>query len=91
MKPAKEQNTTGLHTKYYIQKIGHCPSRDYPGEYVTILTQVDPEAEYFVLRLDGKGEYNHVEAGRKAIITYAESIKEYLPHLVEDLIERYGK
>jgi hypothetical protein len=50
---------------------------------------MDIDAEYFVLRLDDKGEKNHVNACRKAILIYANEIKEYLPELSKELIEKY--
>ena len=52
---------------------------------------VNPNTEYFVLRLDKEGDKKHVEACRKAILIYAEEIKDYLPELSQDLIEKYEK
>lgn len=52
--------------------------------------KVDPEAEYFVLRLDfGGKDPLHVIACRKAIHTYANEIESYLPELAVDLRKRY--
>lgn len=73
-----QQNPNGFHQKYHIQKIDGKP--------------LDENSEYFVLRLDKNGEDSkHGEACRVAIISYAESIKDYLPQLSKDLLCRYGK
>ena len=75
--PTITENPKGLHRKYIISKMNGDP--------------VDENAEYFVLRLDENGgDSKHIEACRKAIITYAESIQDHLPELSKDLIERYG-
>lgn len=75
--PTKKQNPNGLHQKYVISK----------GDGGLI----DGTAEYFVLRLDsGSSDKKHIDACRKAILTYAEEIKEHLPQLSKDLIERYS-
>jgi hypothetical protein len=74
----QEENPNGLHNRYYVSKVN--------GE------KVDENAEYFILRLDEYGsDINHIKACRKAIITYANEIKEHLPILSSDLIERYGE
>ena len=44
----------------------------------------------FVLRTESSDEI-HNEACRKAILTYAENIKEHLPQLAEELIIRFDK
>lgn len=75
MIPTKEQNPEGLHQKYKIEKADGSP--------------IDPEAEYFVLRLDAKGDYPHVEAGRKAMKVYANEIESEIPELAKDLRRRY--
>lgn len=70
-------NKKGLYRRYKIEKTNGKP--------------VDPLAEYFVLRLDRNGtDPVHIEAGRKAILLYAEEIKDHLPELSKDLIERYS-
>jgi hypothetical protein len=77
MIPKKSDNPKGLHQRYHISKSNGKP--------------VDPKAEYFVLRIDENGkDPKHIEACRKAVITYAENIRECLPELADDLIERYG-
>lgn len=91
----KEQ---GLINKYYIQKrvVVEVPERQiygktYPPTEKTIFAPVDPRAEYFVLRLDKDSkDKKHLEACRKAVLVYANEIKEHLPQLSKDLIERYG-
>jgi hypothetical protein len=54
------------------------------------LKPVDEGSEYFVLRLDKGGDPQNVEACRKTILTYANEIKDYLPELSNDLIEKYS-
>lgn len=73
----EKNNTKGLYHRYIVSKSNGNP--------------MDPLAEYFVLRLDKKAkDQKHVEACRKAILTYAEAIKEHLPYVAKDLIARYG-
>lgn len=73
----QEENPIGLHQRYNISKSNGKP--------------IDTNAEYFVLRVDLNGsDPKHIEACRKAVITYAENIKEHLPELSQDLINRYG-
>jgi len=68
----------GLYNKYIVSKSNGEP--------------VDNNAEYFVLRLDENGkDKNHIDACRKAIITYAEAISDHLPELSKDLYRRYNK
>ena len=67
----------GLYSKYIIHKSN--------GE------QVDENSEYFVLRLDDQSsDPIHLNACRKAILTYAENIKDHLPLLYNDLLEKYS-
>lgn len=66
---------TGLIDKYVISKKNGKP--------------LDPTAKYFVLRLDDGGEPNHVSACRKAVLAYANEIKDFLPKLSNDLIKKY--
>jgi NTP pyrophosphatase (non-canonical NTP hydrolase) len=73
--PTPDQNPTGLHGRYYIEKSDGRP--------------VDPDAEYFVLRLDDKGDAAHVEAGRDGIAVYADAIEHEIPELAADLRKRY--
>lgn len=77
MLPTQKQKPDGLYQKYIISKTNE---------------PIDENAEYFILRLDeGGNDKKHIEACRKAVLTYANEIKEHLPKLSEDLITRYGK
>ena len=74
--PTKTENPQGLHQRYIVTKTNGEP--------------IDKNAEYFILRLDSGGsDKKHIAACRKAILTYAEEIKEHLPELSQDLIRRY--
>ncbi|WOO40391.1 hypothetical protein [Rubellicoccus peritrichatus] len=76
MVPTKEENPNGLHQKYVVTKADG--------------SSVDPDAEYFVLRLDYKGgDVSHVRACRAALSMYAKAIQERIPDLANDLKERY--
>jgi len=78
MIPKQLDNPKGLHKRYNVSKSNGKP--------------VDENAEYFVLRVDLNGkDPKHIEACRKAVITYAENIQDHLPELSQDLIKRYGK
>jgi len=92
--PLRDENPKGLHTRYYIQKIvGSVGKEDFFGNsyYEPELEEVGDGSEYFVLRLDdGGSDLKHIEACRKAVLHYAELIKDHLPELSKDLIERYG-
>lgn len=88
---SKQDNPKGLHAKYYIQKIkGLIPKgKGTPSEL--ILKDVDHGSEYFVMRLDfGGKDKKHIEACRSAILHYAEQIKDHIPELSKDLIDRYS-
>ncbi|MCK5614170.1 hypothetical protein KAR91_70550 [Candidatus Pacearchaeota archaeon] len=96
MIPTKEENPKGLHAKYYIQKIvGIKRVGDnllYFPDFEFELKEVDDGSEYFVMRLDdGGSDPIHIQACRNAVLHYAEEIKDHLPELSKDLIERYGK
>lgn len=73
--PAQEDNPNGLHGRYYIEKADGRP--------------VDPDAEYFVLRLDANGDRAHVGAGRDGIAVYADAIERTIPQLAGELRQRY--
>lgn len=67
----------GLYNKYLVSKADKSP--------------VDEKAEYFVLRLDeNSSDPIHTKACRKAILTYAENIKNHLPTLYNDIINKYN-
>lgn len=76
--PTEQENPKGLHKRFILQKANGEP--------------IDEHAEYFILRLDEHGrDKKHIEACKKAVLCYANEIKEHLPKLSEDLIERYSK
>ena len=76
--PTQQENPKGLHQRYIVSKTD--------GE------QVDDFAEYFILRLDkGGDDIKHIKACRKAVKVYAKKIKNHLPKLSKDLLERYSK
>ena len=78
MIPTKEQNPNGLHLRFRVERTDGKP--------------IDPNAEYFVLRLDDSGSNTaHIAACRKAILTYAKEIEPQIPQLAADLQARYGK
>lgn len=87
------ENPKGLHQRYLIKKL-------VPEVYAkgTVLEEnvlreeyPDENAEYFVLRLDKNGsDPLHIDACRKAVLVYADAIKDHLPELSSDLIERYS-
>jgi hypothetical protein len=75
--PTKKENPTGLHQRYIVSKTDGEP--------------IDERAEYFILRVDLNGsDPKHIAACRKAVLCYADEIKDHLPQLSKDLIERYG-
>ncbi len=75
--PTHIENPDGLHQRYNVSKTNGEP--------------VDANAEYFVLRLDDEGDDNkHIKACRIGVLAYANAIKEHLPKLSEDIINRYG-
>ena len=67
--------TKGLYQRYKIQ---HMDPADGPD---------DPNAVYFVLRLDnGRRDPIHIRACRIAALTYAKEIGDHLPKLRDDLV-----
>ena len=75
--PTQNDNPNGLHARYHVEKTDGTP--------------IDPRAEYFLLRVDEFGkDPKHISACRKAVLMYAEEIKEHLPELSKDLIQRYS-
>lgn len=84
----------GLYQKYYIQKLSELRFKGYDileqPIYEPVYTEVDPDAEYFVMRVDRNGDDKiHAEACRQAVVFYAHQIKYHLPELSKDLIEKY--
>lgn len=98
----KEQNPNGLHRRYYIQKIGKVPNPDFSptvkqsqvinnsDRFIDGLMPIDKNSEYFVLRLDvGGSDIEHIKACRVGVRAYAEAIKNHLPQLSKDILEKY--
>lgn len=74
---ADQFKNTGIINKYKITKADG--------------SSVDPDAEYFVLRLDDKGKDPiHVKACRAAVQEYAKQIANHLPILSAELLTKYG-
>ena len=73
MRPTEEEKAAGLLPKYHITHADGTPC--------------DPNAQYFVLRLDFHDgcDEKHVAACRTAALTYADEIAEHLPALSADL------
>ncbi len=91
----KEQNPTGLHAKYLIQKYAgkEFVGNDFFGNpvYEPTFEDVEPNAEYFVLRLDINGDdIEHIKACRIAINSYADAIQNHIPDLARDIREKYS-
>lgn len=98
--PVNPENPNGLQWRYRIQKVLlTTESRPSVGDYnkhrpetsekVTYV-DVDPESEYFVMRLDEGGkDREHIKACRIGINAYADAIEHHLPELAKDLRERY--
>ena len=101
--PTQFDNPTGLHQRYYIQKI---VKRTVPGkpagiglygkrkeeteEEALVIVPCDKDAEYFVLRVDKGGkDLNHVNACRIGLRAYADAIEPFIPELAKDIRTRY--
>ncbi len=65
----------GLFGKYRILKADGSP--------------VNPQNEYFVLKVAGVGDERHIAACRKAVLVYADEIESELPLLAKDLRRLY--
>lgn len=90
--PTQLENETGLNQRYYIQKVvrQHVEFMGEPCEDQLVLKEVDPSAEYFVMRLDTGGkDQKHIDACRIGVNSYAKAIADHLPELSKDLMERY--
>jgi len=72
----KQINKKGLFQKYILTRTDGKP--------------IDPEDEYFVLKVKGKGNSVRIEACRRAVITYAMNISPFLPQLSTDLLNKYA-
>lgn len=67
---------TGFYNKYQISRTDGTP--------------MNPENEYFILKIAGEGDDFHINACRKALMTYADEIEAHLPELSKDLRQKYG-
>lgn len=93
--PTQEQNPNGLHQRYQVKKLvrkygykNAIPFGKSGDEMKAVNT--DPEAEYFVMRLDEGGkDREHIKACRIGVHAYADAIEHHLPGLAKDLRERY--
>ncbi|MCF8218761.1 MAG: hypothetical protein K9J21_07240 [Bacteroidales bacterium] len=77
MLESKEENPKGLHKKYHIQHADGTP--------------VDPQNEYFVLKVFGTGDPAHLKASQKAILKYADEIEDTYPELAADIRDEYDE
>lgn len=92
-------NPSGLHEKYFVQKIvkvrnpAYSPNHkvsEFNEPYFLERKNVDHGSEYFVLRLDlNASDLNHVAACRIGINAYADAIESAIPQLAKDIRERY--
>lgn len=102
--PTQDENPEGLHQRYVIKKLVRKPQKriDHQRFQVALLrgdpnkvneytlADVDPAAQYFVLRLDEGGKNReHIKAGRIGVHAYADAIQHHLPQLAKDLKEKY--
>lgn len=93
--PTQVENPNGLHQRYIIKKVVLSDMDIAGASFVDPnnrfkLIDVDPDSEYFVMRLDEGGkDPEHIKACRIGVHAYAEAIKHHLPELAKDLIERY--
>ena len=77
MIPTKEENPRGLYQKYVLAR--------------TDGRELDERAEFFILRLDEFGRSpEHINACRRAVLTYADAIAPIKPELARDLYQRYN-
>lgn len=77
MLPTKEENPNGLYQKYELKHTDGSP--------------IDPCNEYFILKVCGVGNIDHMIASRIAIRAYADAIKDAMPELAADLMQRYPR
>ena len=92
--PTQIENPTGLHQRYRITKLVKIRTgaigKLLGKEWEIVEAPTDPEAEYFVLRLDeGGGDPQHILACRVAVLAYARAIEHHLPDLARDIKERW--
>ena len=77
MLPTQKENPNGLYQKYELEHTDGSP--------------IDPRNEYFVLKVAGFGNADHIVASRIAIRAYADAIKDTMPELAADLMQRYPR
>ncbi|MFA7254095.1 MAG: hypothetical protein WC107_06110 [Patescibacteria group bacterium] len=71
----------GLYQRYTVTKTQ--PAQDGPG---------DPNAVYFVLRLDAAGKDPvHIRACQRAALAYAQEIRHHIPRLADELVRLVAK
>lgn len=93
--PTQAENPNGLHQRYNIRKVVKSEMviagiKLVDEKNPTRLIDVDPNSEYFVLRLDEGGkDPEHIKACRIGVNAYADAIQHHLPELAKDLKERY--
>lgn len=88
--PTQKESPKGLHQRYYIEKIVPADGPFDDGESLLKRKPVDPNSEYFVMRLDeGGSDPEHIKACRIGINAYADAIEHQLPELAKDLRQRY--
>ncbi len=72
---SEAESPEGLHMRYIVTKANGDP--------------VDPDAFYFVLRIDSGGDdRRHLKACHEAALVYCDHIEEFLPDLAKDLRRR---
>lgn len=93
--PTQIENPKGLHQRYQIRKIVSTDMNIAGATFVDTknpfrVVDADPNAEYFVMRLDTDGsDLKHIAACRIGIHAYADAIYPHLPELAIDLKTRY--
>jgi len=93
--PTQSENPFGLYQRYqvkkWVKKYGGKNSIPFgkSGNEMKA-ANTDPDAEYFVMRLDEGGkDPEHIKACRVGVNAYADAIRHHLPDLAKDLKERY--
>ncbi len=66
----------GIQKKYIISRLDGTP--------------INPENKYFILKVDGIGDPEHILASRKAILEYAKAIEHHIPELAKDIFKTYS-
>lgn len=88
--PTQTENPTGLHQRYYIQKIVRANGPFDDGESMYKIVPTEQGSEYFVMRVDvGGKDPEHIKACRIGVHAYADAIQHHLPELANDLKTRY--